>query len=352
MSVVSNTTTVTISAASVLSNAAASLTSGQSSSFPSIHPSLNVTDIQWQTAFVFYGSGIAQIMGKHTSADHNFRHYIYTESSNSWVRTTESSFDAGSTSGHAWTQCVAPNGDHYFKLYQQTKLWRRVYSSGTWVATATDATRLNALNLTGGPIGWHPNLFGTGQGGVVHWAVNYIAAYNPSTDAWSTLLGPLGSSHPLFARSGGGDSHYFSDTDTLIMGTGKNNTTAVSFRIVTIAAGGGVTWTTNSLPSSMEVYGAGGHNNSVTNIGKIIVHPSQPTRLLLLEYSGVPSTNSRVWQSTDRGDSWTLLGYSHPFNSMTGASQGFICGSLPNYGVVWGITSASGGGQSVLWKPA
>jgi hypothetical protein len=106
--------------------------------------------------------------------------------------------------------------------------------------------------------------------------------------------------------------------------------------------GEGLASSTSAPP--IPVSGEGGTSNH----GHVVNHPNNANRLLLLDEHG----SSRVWDSTDFGASWSLKGYTHPFQAMVNQSAGeYTVGTVPRYGIVVGMTSAAGGGEMVLWKP-
>jgi hypothetical protein len=198
-------------------------------------------------------------------------------------------------------------------------------------------------------MGWHPNLFGSGQPGLFIWAVFRFFAYNLSTQSFSVLSPSNFSSSSIYYDRSTGQALYLPATDQLIC-FAKNRGKGHPAIIVEAGAGNSSDVVSSGFVSPtatppIQVYGGGG----TTNHGHVVAHPDDANRLLLLDEHG----SSRVWESSDFGSSWQLKGYSHPFQAMVNWSSGeYTVGTIPRYGVIVGMTSGANGGETVLWKPS
>jgi len=333
--------------ATALSTAANALSAGQSVNFTA-NTLQRVNDIQWQVETIYYDSvrKELQYMGKPASSQsQNYSHFIYSEADDEWSTSGTSLFTG---SGHVWNTAFDPvNGDYYFRRYNENTM--RIYdrSASAWTSTGGTTPALNAGNVNLAAMCYHPNLFGVGSPGIILWAVFRFFGWNINSQSWSVLTpSNFSSDSPYWNRSTGCGS-YIAATDQVVMwaqneGNGHpgvlvnagagNSSDAVSAGLIT---------TTTTPP--IEVWGGGGG----TVHGHIVKHPSNANRLLLFD----EHSSKRVWDSTDVGTTWNLKSYTHPFSDMANWSAGeYTVGTGP-YGVVIGMTSNNGGGETVLWKP-
>jgi hypothetical protein len=307
-----------------LADAAARLSAGQSANFGS-GPSWKFGDsVTWQTATVYHDPARRKVHAVGKVASNNpYEHYVYDEDSGRWGGNTLSL----TTFGHMWNTAFSPeHGEYYFVISGTQDIQRYVPGSG-WTTTPESG-------YSGGSghagMGWHPNLFGTNDGGVVVNATSALVAWRRKTNSWVVLQSGL--SDPGY---NGGSGAYNSASGKLWVGTGNGGRAR---SIGTGSGGSAGAVSTVGLPPLM-VYGGG--DGDSTN--KMIAHPYSTGKLLLLA-----SNSSTVYQSTNDGASWSAAGYSHPFS--VGGGQ-WTCGSLSAYGVVWGLSSPSRGSMSKLWKP-
>lgn len=330
---------------------AQSLVAGQSTQFTK-NTIQRENDIQWQVQTIWYDEGRRELqyMGKPASnQSQNYSHYIYDEASDTWSTTGQSLFPG---LGHVWNVTFDPdNGDYWFRRYNDNVLmWfdRSEGSGGTWKKTVAQTDpALNEGNTNFAAMGWHPNLFGPGNPGILIWAVRKFFGYNLVTRSFAVLSPTFDSGGPYRNRSTG-QALYLPATDQLIcfaqddgnghpailVDAGAGNSSDV--------IGDGFVRTTSQPP--IQVYGAGGD----VNHGHVVHHPDDANRLLLLDEEG----SSRVWESADYGTSWQLQAYRHPFQEMVNWSAGeYTVGTIAPYGLVIGMTSNSDGGETVLWKP-
>lgn len=336
-----------------LSEAALGLAPGQSAYFTK-NTLQKETDIQWQVQTLWYDPvrRELQYMGKPASSQSlDYSHYIYSEDSNSWLTTGTSLFPG---TGHVWNVTFdATNGDYWFRRYNDNVLnWfdRSDGPNGSWKRTiAQTDPALNNGNTNFAAMGWHPNLFGAGKPGILIWAVFRFFGYNLTTHDFSVLNPNNFSSSSVYYNRSTGQALYLPQTDQLIC-FAQNGGNGHSAILVNAGAGNssdiiseGLVTPTSAPP--IEVYGGGGTSNH----GHVVHHPGDPNRLLLLDEHG----SSRVWESADFGASWQLKSYRHPFEDMAAWSAGeYTVGTVSEYGVIVGLTSDTGGGEAVVWKPA
>lgn len=338
---------------SQLADACRALAAGESVNFTK-NTLQRENDIQWQVLTIWYDAARheLQYMGKPASGQStDYSHYVYDELSDSWWTSGQSLFPG---IGHIWDVTFDPvNGDYWFRKYNKNALWqfdRSEGSNGTWKRTVEQTSpALNNGNANFGAMGWHPNLFGAGMPGIFIWAPFRFFAYNLATKEFS-VLNPtnFSTSDPFWNRSTG-QAIYLPATDQLIC-FAQNAGNGDPAIIVEPGAGNssdiikeGLVKITSEPPIS--VWGGGG----TTNHGHVVPHPNDPNRLLLLDEHGT----SRVWESTDHGSTWNLMGYQHPFQAMVNWSEGeYTVGVIEPHGVVIGMTSTGDGGETVLWKPS
>lgn len=340
------------SSTSLLAQTAGSLAPGQSAPFTP-NTLQDPRDIQWQVQTIWYDEtrGELQYMGKPaTSQSRDYSHYIYSEATDTWSTSGKSLFPG---TGHIWNCTFDPvNGDYWFRKYAGNEMrWfdRSDGANGRWKTTTTQTSPdLNNGNANFAAMGWHPNLFGPGRPGILIWAVFRFFGFDLTTGQYSVLTPSNFSSNGPYWNRGPGQALYLPARDQLIcfardegngdpaviVDAGAGNSSDV--------VGDGFVRTTSEPP--IPVFGGGGTNNH----GHVVHHPDDPNRLLLLDEHG----SSRVWESIDFGNSWQRQSYTHPFQQMQNWSVGeYTVGTIARYGVIVGMTSDDGGGETVLWRP-
>lgn len=357
------TVTLTIgSAATTLSTAASALVASTSAAASS-HVSYTYNpigiggDIQWQVATLYYDATRKELqyMGKAASGQSiNFNHYRYDEQANTWSAPNTNPIWTGT--GHIWCSTFDfGTGDYYICPYADDFVHHYTRSSNTWSNTASDARIPSGNSYPAGALGWHPNLFGSGDGGLALLTVFYLMAWRKSTNTWSlwgTDASNAVSGIDLTGTSNGG-SCYLPASDTLLLAMNHGGGTAPNTVISIPAGSGGNKGTpTNKGTPPIWIEGAGGTGG---NGGKLIVDPSNAANALILE----TASPYRYWRSTNGGTSWTQVG-NHPFSTTNMPNEvdlnQWTCGSIPTYGVVMGMSSGGwgapiGNGSARLWKP-
>jgi hypothetical protein len=342
-----NTITVTIQASSALATAIAALSAGQSATFSGGTGSgIGINQFEWQARFHYDAvNGVCQAMGKDAAGQTNtWIHRTYNIATNSWSTPNFSGW-GGNGTGHVYDNFTfdPATGDCYIVAGIGTnELQKYTRATNTW------STVLSNVFQPGPPAGyidpingvcWHPNLFGTGDGGVV------MTAGTNGNDAgfvyWRKSTGARTQVNTsIDAGNQQGCGVFFANINKAIMGgqsstSGGSNTANHVLITPNVAAGGTPTAASVGTPPIKT----GGDSHLASNFGSVHQHPGDPTRMLLLERIG---SGRRVWQSTD-GDAWTLKAYTHPFS----ITSGITIASLYPLGALWAINAST----SVLWKP-
>lgn len=359
---VSNTFSIAVvSSTTPLSTAAAGLSSGQSLQWD--HNAGNAPGYQeliYVSTTAFYDSSRKEIqyLGKGAGASGNFnhRHFIYDEATRAWRTTGTNLFP---DFGHAWI-CALDHtaGDYFFHRNQQNNL--------EWMVRATEAgqgTTNSPWTTTASPPGptmirpgsgatqaamaWHPNLFGTGDGGVWLWQSYqfspqdcYMWTWRKSNNTWYQSTNYYGTNY--YAHQSG-QGTYISGLDRIILGASGGTG---GRRLISVAANAGTTHAFTDLGAGPPVSIIG--NSSGSGAGVLLQDPTNASYILCLE----KVSPWRYWRSTDGGVVWTQIG-NHGFSGLTFDTAGsWIACSIPAYGIVWAMADdGCSAGNVRIWKP-
>lgn len=207
------------------------------------------------------------------------------------------------------------------------------YATQSWSRTASPMWS-GAVNLPSNGAGWHPNLFGTGIGGVVvnsetNGANSGIVYYRPSNATYTQQ------NTSIALGTNTGQSIYLPGVNKQILGGTRHAliTPGTPPSFVDVGA--------PPVPTQGYSYSSG------ATFGTMLVHPGNPNKVLLLEF--VPG--KRMWFTTD-GDNWTQ-GPDHPFLPQPATDLArILCSLAGGLGCIWMIGRTSGGNFSMVWKPA
>lgn len=338
----------------LLADAAADMSVGQSRAFmQSTNPNNEPLDIQWQPTTGYYDSlrGEMQYMGKPASGQSTtYSHHIYDEAANAW-RDTQPRAAGLEGTGHIWNSAFDPEtGDYYHIRYQNEEVFRMTRASGAWsvIARVPDAYLSSSGNAPGPWPGtaWHPNLFGRGDPGFILRGNRGVIGWRKRTGAWQSL-----GDYSTWNFKAGGDYVYFADIDAVVMGTGYPNGGEQDKELIRIDAGSGGVAPRYRVVGQAPLWIAG---RGQDRVGKMVAHPLDPTKLIILEEKDPNSSSSaKWWISADRGATWREQSTPHPFRAL-GWTHYTLC-SVPTYQILVGIFS---GWDSVgydfrlhLWKP-
>ena len=300
----------------------------------------DLSAVSWCTDTLHYDSIRKQVhVGGGWVSKEQKHHHIYDEATNLWgPNTLASQYPTNTISGHFWDTTFAPEWGEYFFGASDQPIYRYNPSSGLW-------TTIDFGQRSGNGIGWHPNMFGPGDGGLVCNSDNNLKVWQRRTGQIFTLQ-----TYSVANAYNGGSGAYNPVTGKLWIGTGNID------RCWSIATGsGGTTPGTSTLLPVPPVKVIGADDGGGGTFGKVIMHPYTAGKLLCLTYNG--GATGTVYESTSDGASWSTAAYTHPFNRSNGIHPGWWSpGSIPrdaggNYGVIWSIRSLAGTFQSVLWKP-
>lgn len=323
-----------------LQTLAASLSAGSSST------SLGDNDLgatiraTWQWASVFHydhDNSRAHLLGKNASGQGSERSNCqYDAATNTWTGTVY----GGSELGHVYDSIAydPAAGDLYTGTWasEAIKKWTFGAALDTW----TDPVSTSTQELTSGvqpAMCWHPNLFGSGDGGLVVMSeatgggTGRLVAWRKSTDAWSVIAD---TSHAVSSYPMRGGMCYVPTGDYVIAAF----TPSVGGNTYTVPAGSGgslgAVSTIDDVPISCFA------NDEGSNVGVLLADPSGANGAYILEKLGT----SRVWKKN--GAAWDLQGFTHPLES----SNGFwIVASCDPLGVF--MRMAQDSATSKVWKP-
>jgi hypothetical protein len=322
------------------------------------HPAWKNSFQAQQTTAAFYlsedtASGF--FVGKPASGQSNghfWTGYQYDQLTDTWTIAFDTDFGGeGGSTGHIWNHAYDRwKGDYYWGSNGGLNRWDYTNQQIIRYANPTESGQKAGY-------GFHPNLFGPGQAGLVIRALSRYWRFNIATEVYSQMTPFWGTSGgtPQVNNSNGADGIYFSSNDTICMGSGRDQYSPFDDSLQMHRIVGGSSF----AQISASIHGGGLHNSggaagpSATSC-KVVEHPGVADRLLQMA-----TADNRVWYSDDFGDSWTLSAHTHPFgnlgdgavwNPSVGQNQ-WTCGSYPLLGIVWGLYSLSGGGDSIVWRP-
>jgi hypothetical protein len=318
--------TFTVSASSVMAGAFGNLSAGQSASFPQgAETVISTLAYAWQSMFHYDPlHGRINLLAKRANAPTEWQHRYYTISSNTWTTVGLAMFN---NDGHIYgNSTIDPStGDVYLTTQGVLRRWN--YSLQAWEQLLTDIFPGSEASHKNGVV-FHPNLFGSGQKGVVIQDPSRVACFRHST---GTVASVSASGTNTGANAGAGV--YFAAIDKTITGY------VSQFRVAPgpVFAQGPSTpiWTRGYSTATADAFGVP------------LQHPLNPAKLLLIERNSDVSTARRYWSSTD-GDNWTFVG-THPFTTTS-----VFC-SITDMGI-WALGQSNnpatvGGAYSFIWKP-
>ena len=173
------------SAPTTLGGAFGSLSSGQSASFPSgAETVFTVDDFAWQTVFHHdTTNNEIHLLGKPANSDAAWKHRRYNIATGTWSTVSLSFANA---SGHIYGNSALDTvtGDVYCTTNNNLSKWTR--ATNTW---ATILTNLISGTSHKNGVAFHPNLFGSGQRGLVIQSTTSVLVYNPATNSTTRTTG-------------------------------------------------------------------------------------------------------------------------------------------------------------------
>jgi hypothetical protein len=296
--------------------------------------------IQWCNRFhVDVPHGRAHLLGKNASSQGGERsNCLYNATTNTWSYAIYGG--GGSDLGHVYESFgYDPNaGVIYQGMWASNGVRRWSYGSAldSWTVPATTSS-IHLTNDVQPAMGWHPNLFGAGDGGLLVIAnttgnTAALVAWRKSTNTWSTVAGTThavsgdypGQGTVVYMRGGGFAIAAFHPAN------GGNT--------YTVAAGSG--GTIGTVTQINDVPLLCGYGDGADNVGILLDDPAG-SFAYILEKRG----SHRVWKLS--GSSWILKGYAHPLDP---GDIYYAVASVYPHGVFW-RKHHSTSTPSRLWRP-
>lgn len=347
---------------SKLAQKTAGLKPGQWVEFDGPPKSIGSYGISWQGTTGFWDAKRRefQFMGK-GQGGMKATHWIYSEADHAWRGTLKGLIFGGgkrALPGHVWSRSFdATTGDYYFMdCINRSKFFRfmtreteagKGSESKPWKESSKPEFRFHVSHTE--EIGFHPNLYGKGDGGVIVWGGLGIAAWRKKTNTWQSIMKYASGN---YHGSTDGCGQYLPGFDRLVMGTGSGKR---RFMLIDAGKDGKLAEGKPRLEKS-PIFICGKTSGMLKKApwGKLVVHPSNDKGLVILG----PMPDYKVWTNTTGGtaDGWKVAKHKHPFTKenlpMTGGDWGaWTCGSVSTHGVIWAMAYDGKTSKSVLWKP-
>jgi len=333
-----------------LAQVAASLSPGSSSTSlgDTGLDSGDVNTIQWVNRFHYdHAKSRAHMLGKAASGG-EVTNFLYNAASNTW-----SSGTYINETGHIYESIAyVPTAGELFTGGWPTlespldtlKKWTFGTPLGSWTNPATSSLGRPINTQTQPSICWHPNLFGSGDGGILalsNQGLNCsVVAWRRSNNQWYTVAGtshgPIDGGYPSdgaieYVRSG--------DYAIATVPPGRGGNT---YRI-NAGSGGSIGTAVAIADVPTECYGQLSDYSSAGGI--LIDDPLGLGGPYILEKKG----SNRVWKYAS--GNWTLKSYTHPFPAGSSSTNtSWLVASVYPLGVFW-AKSNSINTPSRLWQP-
>jgi len=344
----SNPFTLTISSASALGTRAASLQPGNSSTELGDNSgslsSVLLYPIQWENTFYYdQARGFAYILGKDAGGGPRST-LLYNEATNTWSGANYAATEAG----HIYeSMAFDPATGDVYNGHWNGSTFQKVSPEVSLTAFTEATSSFSSVSRVSlqPACAWHPNLFGTGDGGLVvagaqtdNDQIAKVVAWRKATNTWSEFTetthttssgnGAMYDAGAEYCR--GGDSVYVSYR----AGAGGR-----TYRIP--AGSGGVKGTAVQIsnPPVDLTY----PSSSGARVGALVDDPSGGSYPYILGRHGTKN----VWKFN--GTSWVDMGFLHPFSDPNGDYYWVVASCYP-YGVFWGRGNSTGQ-PSKLWRP-
>lgn len=331
---------------SALEQAANSLSAGQNASLDDtglVHEASYA--IQWLNRF-FYDEQRrrAYLLGKKEGGGSNTYWLMrYEESTNSWTYA-----GSGNESGHVYESIGfdPATAELYTGIWNGDRL-KKIAPNVSLTAWTTAATSAASSAFTGSvqtALAWHPNLFGSGDGGVVALSgggsTGKVVAWRKSTNTWLDVAGTTWSSTDGNGAAYTGAVLYVSGGDFCIA-TSPASKGGKTFRI-SAGSGGTVGAATQVANVPVPCTYSNGYGQVV---GMLMDDPSGGATPYILEKGG----SNRVWKYS--AGNWAAKSYEHPFpNGASDGSYTWAVAACHPLGVFW-CRSAASSTPSRLWRP-
>ena len=290
--------------------------------------------LAWQTQF-FYDevSEIMDVFTKSAGNNDDWEHFQCDLRAETW--TDKSSNGPNSpvnwnTTGHIYDHLTIDPGtrDLYLLYGNAGNIGRYNRATDDWddIARGSWSTTSQKNGMA-----FHPNLYGTGDGGLVVGTGASIWLWRKSTTTWTQLTG-YGAAG---LKEGAGMYHPVLDAVFL-----KGRSGAL-FRI-DAGSGGSAATPVNLGSPPIDTAGLGSGQTS----GTLLPHPDGTTKIILIE--NFTNSQDRWWVSSDAGASWPLQGTDHGLHNFQG---GTVDGAGGPFQVMFGGIVKVSAIETRLWKP-
>lgn len=340
-----------------LANAIAALTAGQSAAF-ALDPSFNIGG-NWFTNTIprwFWGQHKAYFLGKTGGAGGAWRLITYDEASNTFAFPFNAAGTLGTTgadSDFARSNVALDfDGDGLYVLpYLAEQVTRWNVGTAAWVANAGTYVPTAA----GGPfgIGWHPNLFGTADGGLVLLTDTTAYVWRKSTDTWTTLSPALSAMTTLPPSATSNQiAVYAPALNKVIVSHGRRGVYSplnIPFWVVspgtppTIEYGGNMPTIVSSYPGTTSL---------ISNRSMMLPTPAGTVAIFECTNAVNPQ---RVWRLNPVSMLFELQAFEHPFRYTDAVREYTVPMFIPDYNAYWRLsptaTNNPGPPHSLIWKP-
>lgn len=270
--------------------------------------SFTLPDFSWQTSG-FYDAvhDRYHIMGKPQGNDFSWGHQYFDGATGAWITIgvgmwnntghIYGNFTGNPGTGDAYCArggMFEPAADHYKQIA------RFRHSTQTWDYVPAGVISANDLDNIPNGLSYHPDLYGTGDGGLVIGQHFRAICWRESTDVCEEI------SHSDIYGGNTSASVYWAAQNCVIGGGHHDGAAITNLYQITPNVTPGGTPTLSTLPAP-PLATAGESYSAGSNFGSLHVNPRNANKLQILETNG-----PRVFESTD-GSNWTQVG-NHTFN--------------------------------------
>lgn len=321
-----------------LVEACARLTAGQSASYPSgVQTAFTEADMAWQTAFHHDAlHNVIHLMGKPANDHDNWKHQIFDMAGNKWGNIETGMWN---NPGHIYGNFAMDysTGDLYItrggmdgNAYENSKRarsWR--FSTRSWdrLIPASQDIYAGALVSHANGVAFHPDLYGSRDGGLVIDTQFRTLFWRKSTDAVQNV------SHSTDAYGNNEGASCYSPSHNAVFVGGADGG-----QLLRVTPGSGTPTVTALARPPIQL--SGSSYLSSNGFGSLHVHPGNPRKLVILETNG-----QRAWES-ETGTSWAQIA-NHPFD----LTPRVVCSLRGGLGTFWALGTRGSTQYSVLWKP-
>jgi hypothetical protein len=339
--------------ATALSDLTASLAPGQSST------ELGCTwtgggqptgdDLNWINKFHYDPvRQVAFINTKRQNCNTCMEHGWYDEKTNQWV-SENCGFNAP---GHAWDAVgydhaqgvgyVIPGGSRDDVLYASTWTPGQPLSRPT-IATSTASGQINTILYSGNytfasgsaAMDWHPNLFGSGEPGMVIVCQKGIGGWRKSSNTWHIIV-PSGN-YSIPPNSPG--CVYSRGLGAVIASVNKDGRKL--FKIDDYNS-----WISSNDPGLDAAPIDFGFDHGGASIAAIVDDPLERPTMYALEKNG----SNRVWKYNN--GKWTVQSFKHPFVGRDNYGENWMVAAMYGHGCIWALEGGGSGlPRSRIWRP-